>query len=352
MPSGRAILAARAIERCAGCRTERPRGSAAACRCAAPRWQPYCTRCVKPFEGDLCPHCLAIAETNGRKLRASLDGLLAREGGLAGAASSLARLRDRVESTLREFGLDSAAAPLPAWATALADPKGALPPGADRSRPKMAAISELRLEEAGLRNALAALGYSGRPSDEKLRKTLDAATAAAAVLAEWDGLSAGAEHEQSLRSAADALAAAFLAAGLPRAESADVEAARIEARYPAAADIPPRTLPQELDRDARAISFTKGCYLGQETVARLDALGHVNRRLVLVAVAADEPPPPGAAVRQGGEEVGTVGSGCRSREPGSALVLAIVHVKALGGGPLEVGGAAGRVVPGTAGGGT
>jgi len=36
-------------------------------------------------------------------------------------------------------------------------------------------------------------------------------------------------------------------------------------------------LPQEFRRDARAISFTKGCYLGQETVARLDALGHVNR---------------------------------------------------------------------------
>ena len=36
-------------------------------------------------------------------------------------------------------------------------------------------------------------------------------------------------------------------------------------------------LPQEFRRDAKAISFTKGCYLGQETVARLDALGHVNR---------------------------------------------------------------------------
>ena len=35
-------------------------------------------------------------------------------------------------------------------------------------------------------------------------------------------------------------------------------------------------LPQELDRDEKSISFTKGCYLGQETVARLDALGRVN----------------------------------------------------------------------------
>ena len=35
-------------------------------------------------------------------------------------------------------------------------------------------------------------------------------------------------------------------------------------------------LPQELDRDEKSISFNKGCYLGQETVARLDALGRVN----------------------------------------------------------------------------
>ena len=35
-------------------------------------------------------------------------------------------------------------------------------------------------------------------------------------------------------------------------------------------------LPQELDRDDKSISFNKGCYLGQETVARLDALGRVN----------------------------------------------------------------------------
>ncbi len=41
-------------------------------------------------------------------------------------------------------------------------------------------------------------------------------------------------------------------------------------------------MPQELDRDTKAISFTKGCYLGQETVARLDALGEVQRKLCLV----------------------------------------------------------------------
>jgi len=48
-------------------------------------------------------------------------------------------------------------------------------------------------------------------------------------------------------------------------------------------------LPQELERDEKAISFTKGCYLGQETVARLDALGRVNQLLVRLKLGADAP---------------------------------------------------------------
>ena len=61
------------------------------------------------------------------------------------------------------------------------------------------------------------------------------------------------------------------------------ETARIEAGTPLyGRDITAENLPQEIDRDRLAISFTKGCYLGQETVARIDALGHVNRLLRLV----------------------------------------------------------------------
>ena len=49
-------------------------------------------------------------------------------------------------------------------------------------------------------------------------------------------------------------------------------------------------LPQELRRDEQAISFTKGCYLGQETVARIDALGHVNQHLVGLRLNAEARP--------------------------------------------------------------
>ncbi len=58
-------------------------------------------------------------------------------------------------------------------------------------------------------------------------------------------------------------------------------AARIEAGTPLfMVDFDDHNLPQEVGRDLQAISFTKGCYLGQETVARIDAIGHVNQRLV------------------------------------------------------------------------
>lgn len=45
-------------------------------------------------------------------------------------------------------------------------------------------------------------------------------------------------------------------------------------------DFDDKNLPQEVDRNVQAISFNKGCYLGQETIARLDALGQVQKKLV------------------------------------------------------------------------
>jgi folate-binding protein YgfZ len=65
-------------------------------------------------------------------------------------------------------------------------------------------------------------------------------------------------------------------------------ALRIESGWPLfGGDFDSSHLPQEVSRNAQAISFRKGCYLGQETVARIDALGHVNKQLATVE-AADE----------------------------------------------------------------
>ena len=84
------------------------------------------------------------------------------------------------------------------------------------------------------------------------------------------------------------------ASKMPVAKAGDVcdlatfETLRIEAGTPLfGVDFNDTNLPQEVGRDAVAISFTKGCYLGQETVARLDALGHVNQKIAGAAVRQD-----------------------------------------------------------------
>jgi folate-binding protein YgfZ len=78
-----------------------------------------------------------------------------------------------------------------------------------------------------------------------------------------------------------AVAAGLADAGAVACESDVVEIARVERGSPLyGRDITPENLPQEVGRDSQAISFQKGCYLGQETVARIDALGHVNWKLM------------------------------------------------------------------------
>lgn len=59
-------------------------------------------------------------------------------------------------------------------------------------------------------------------------------------------------------------------------------------------EIRDKSIPQELDRDEHAISFTKGCYLGQETIARLDARGQVQKKLCLLQIDGTECPELGA----------------------------------------------------------
>lgn len=134
-----------------------------------------------------------------------------------------------------------------------------------------------------------------------------------------------------IRTAADDAAAVrrwLLDSGAPLAGPDAIDAVRIEERSPVAADLPEKTLPQELDLPSRAISFTKGCYLGQETVARLDALGHVNRRLSLVACDGCTPPAPGTPLLADGTPAGIITSSCPAPGRAAALGLAIVHRRA------------------------
>jgi tRNA-modifying protein YgfZ len=108
---------------------------------------------------------------------------------------------------------------------------------------------------------------------------------------------------------------------------ADVaETARIESGTPwYGQDITDENLPQEVDRNRLAISFTKGCYLGQETVARIDALGHVNRVLRGVKLSGEAVPAAGTELQADGKTVGKVTSSCWSPATGGSLALAYVR---------------------------
>lgn len=89
------------------------------------------------------------------------------------------------------------------------------------------------------------------------------------------------------------------------------EHARIAAGIPAVPDdIGPDDLPNEGGLESFAISYTKGCYLGQEVMARLKNLGQVRRRLFLVR-GAGEPPPARTALYQGPQRVGELRSSAR-----------------------------------------
>ena len=97
---------------------------------------------------------------------------------------------------------------------------------------------------------------------------------------------------------------------------ADVfQALRIESGFPFyGIDISEENLAQEVGRTKQAISFTKGCYLGQEPIARIDALGHVNRELRGLKLSTGFAPPAGSAVKSedGTKEIGSITSSALS----------------------------------------
>jgi len=117
------------------------------------------------------------------------------------------------------------------------------------------------------------------------------------------------------------------------AESASIElsptawhALRIESGWPMyGVDFNDENLPQEIARDHQAISLAKGCYLGQETVARIDALGHVNQTLSTVVFESGAAPSPGDLLSHGGAAEGKVTSVCWSPQLKAPLALAMLR---------------------------
>lgn len=117
-------------------------------------------------------------------------------------------------------------------------------------------------------------------------------------------------------------------AGVVPAEDAVFEAVRIEACFPLyGRDVTEDNLAQEVGRTEQAISFRKGCYLGQEPIARIDALGHVNRLLCGLHLEEGPVPDPGAAVRtwDTDAEIGHVTSAATTPAADRPVALAYVQ---------------------------
>lgn len=123
----------------------------------------------------------------------------------------------------------------------------------------------------------------------------------------------------------------------PTMSDEDLERLRIEAATPRfGRELDDRVLPAEAGLDERAISFGKGCYPGQEPVARQHYRGKVNRRLRVLDVDGDAPPQ-GTPLLHDGREVGRV----TSAVPG--LALAYVRVGVPDDAELDVGGRSARL---------
>jgi folate-binding protein YgfZ len=125
--------------------------------------------------------------------------------------------------------------------------------------------------------------------------------------------------------------------GLPLAGSVAMTAARVESGEPVMGrDVDESTIPQETGLVPEAVSFTKGCYLGQELVARIDTRGRVNRHLRGLAVIRNVLPPEGASVWATDREVGAITSVTESVFVGAPIGLALLRREVEPGDDVEI----------------
>src|SRR4051812_33837056 len=142
--------------------------------------------------------------------------------------------------------------------------------------------------------------------------------------------------------AADDRDAVRAALEFPDGDEAAAEVVRVERGRPRfGLDLDDSVIPQEAGLNERAVSFTKGCYVGQETVARLYYRGKPNRRLLGLRLS--EPAPSGSELRLGEKVVGRLGSSVISPELGP-IGLALVRREAGPGDTVSVDGVTGLIV--------
>ena len=129
--------------------------------------------------------------------------------------------------------------------------------------------------------------------------------------------------------------ARLLAAGARQAPADEAEIVRVESGRPRfGVDLDDSVIPQEAGLNERAVSFTKGCYVGQETVARLHYKGKPNRHLRGLRLS--RPATTGSSLTTGDRQVGTLGSSLVSPTLGP-IGLALVRREVQPGDAVSVG---------------
>lgn len=155
------------------------------------------------------------------------------------------------------------------------------------------------------------------------------------------------------RAARERAVAALHAVGVMESSEQAMETLRVESGFPAwGIDMDDSTLPQEANLDEmHAVSYTKGCYIGQETVARIHFRGHVNRSLRRLSFADGIIPPRGAVLQDSEHRgIGDVRSTACSERDG-AIGIGMVRRELDDGGTIDVhweGGSTSAVVTGKA----
>lgn len=151
----------------------------------------------------------------------------------------------------------------------------------------------------------------------------------------------------------DALGSALRIAGAVDSDAVALNTLRVESGFPEwGIDMDENTLPQEANLDdMHAVSYTKGCYIGQETVARIHFRGHVNRSLRRLTFPDGIEPPRGAALQDSEHRgIGDVRSTSRSATAG-VIGIGMVRREIDDGAAIDVhwdGGSAHAVITGKA----
>jgi glycine cleavage system T protein len=220
-------------------------------------------------------------------------------------ADTDADLSDQAMQTLRKYIIADRVeiAPLDLWALAFQGPtaRGLLEKTLHIDLPELAEFGHFAANYAGFPLRVVKAGSTGEDGYEVWVKE-------AGLSAVWGAACGQAPSYGTLPCGAEALETLRIEAGIPR-------------------------YGQELAEDTllleagllNAVSFTKGCYIGQEIVERSRSRGHVNWKLVGLCADSAALPAPGEKLSAGGKEMGEITSACLSPTLGKAIVLAYVR---------------------------